>query len=118
MRISTAFNHQQRLLGILNDIYRRAEIFCLPSDQIIKEKKERIYEDPGYKRCPGHVKSYLSGFASCLWSKHWNNLKWVLPYKGVNYDGWDDLPEEGKEAYRKDECTGKHVYKKDPTKDY
>ena len=118
MRVSTAFNIQERICSRLNGIYRTATIFKLSSKQIIERTKNEIWEDEGLKRCPGHVKSYISGFHRAIYENHWNNVTWVLPFNGVNYEKWDDLPEEGKEEYRTGKGHGKHVYKSDMISDF
>jgi len=115
MRSSTSYNHQKRILAKIRDIYGSAKIFKWSLTKFIEAKK-KIYEDPAWQRVPEHVRSYINGYDSAKWENHQQNVvTWVLPFNGVNYNKWDDLPEEGKEAYRKNEAHGIHVYRSDMT---
>lgn len=118
MRILTAFNHKERLMHRLRDIYRQAEIFCLDAESIRIRMRKEIFDDPAYHRVPGWVRMYLKGYDDSLYANHWKYVKWVLPFNGVDYDNWDNLPEEGKELYRTGQAHGRHVYIKDPSKAY
>jgi len=112
MKLSTAINHQNRILILIKDHYSKHLIFRSPHKDMLKDK-EKIFNDEGLKRCPQHVRSFLKGYDLAMWDEYWKNLKWVVPFEGVNYDRWDDLPERGKEAYRNG-ASGCHVYKVDP----
>jgi hypothetical protein len=119
MKSKTAYNHQRRLLQLLQSTWSETEMFCRDHMAHIQCVKDRIYNDAGYKRCPGHVKSFLSGYNMALWDKFTREkIIWVLPFNGMNYAKWDNLPEEGKEEYRKGILTGKHVHKRDNSKDW
>jgi len=111
MRSKTAYNHQVRLITILCDIWSTTIIFHRCHRDHI-EAMTRLWDDEGLKRCPGHVKSYINGYARALWDHHSRcNVVWRLPYNGVLYKGWSDLPEEGKELYLNKTAVGKLVYK-------
>lgn len=113
MKSTTAYNHQKRLISLVRAIYSETRVFKRDHLKHIEAMK-RVWEDEGLRKCPGHVKSYISGYSSCLWDQFTlSETIWVLPFEGVNYLKWDNLPEEGKEEYRKGNLCGKHVHKSD-----
>ena len=118
MKSTTAYNHQRRLLLLLRSIWSSTRISHRHHMAHI-EAMGRLWNDEGLARCPGHVKSFISGYDRALWEQHQQTaVVWRMPFNGVLYAGWDDLPEEGKEAYRSGGATGKHVYKDNENYDW
>lgn len=113
MKSSTAYNHQVRLLQLLNSIWSLTRTFKRDHKaHLIAMSK--FHNDDAFGRVPNHVKDYLSGYGACLWNHFTlNETIWVLPFNNVNYLKWDDLPVQGKDAYRANKLIGKHVHKSD-----
>jgi len=118
MKSKTAFNHQQRLLSRIKDIYSSAKIYQISSSSLIAKKKSFYESEPCWKKLPEHVRSYLSGYDTCLWDKHWELVMWSFNWEGVEYSGWNELPESGKEAIRQNKLSGHHIYIKEPHREY
>lgn len=118
MKTTTAFNHQQRFIGLIQSIFSSTECFCRHHLEHIAEMKKIVWNDPSWNKCPRHVREFVRGYESARWEQFTRyKIVWVLPFEGVNYKKWDDLPEEGKEAYRNG-ATGKHVHLKNEAKEW
>ena len=123
MKTSTAYNHQERLIRLIDSIYSSARAFRLPSDAINKRMKEQVWEDPAMTRVPVHVRSYISGYQRAIYNQHWREVEWVFPWQGIIYKNWSNLPEAGRQYYMSKDAlgqsiTGLHVYKTDNKKHY
>lgn len=60
MRFNTAYNHKQRVLGMLAEVYQSAQIFGMPSHKINERTIAAKKTLP--KNTPQWVHSYLSGW--------------------------------------------------------
>ena len=123
MRISTAFNHQQRIMSKLVYLYSMSKCFKMPSHELQERVKKEIWQDHAWKKLPGHVRSYISGYQACLWQEYWKEVEWVFPWNREIYKKWDMLPEDGRNYYMSIQPdgvapTGLHVYKSDNRKPY
>ena len=64
------------------------------------EERSAILATP--KGFPIHYKEYLRGFTDSLVSSlYYTEVFSKHSWNGLLYDGWDNLPESGKEYYRK-----------------
>jgi len=112
MNLSTAMNHQAILIRAFQQVWTDALAFKHTHTQVL-ENLNKIYATDRWKKVPRHVREYCNGYKQCLYNNHYNHIIWVLPFNGIHYDKWNDLPEEGKEAYRTNKAEGIHVYKSD-----
>lgn len=86
MKKSTALNHQNRLLGHIKEAFHFTEVCRYNHTKHVERIKEKVWNDPAYKKLPGHVKSFLSGYERCLWENFTiKKIVWVLPFENVNY---------------------------------
>ncbi len=119
MHINTVINHEQKFKERIKDIFRRSNHFCLTSKQINDMYSKEILQSAVHAKLPRYSKSFLQGYREALNDAYWKNVKWVLPFDGVMYNGWIELPEEGKELYRSSKnIQGFHVYISDETKHF
>ena len=124
MKESTAYNHMKRLRMVLHDEYMRAEIFKPSMHQLLKGVREKVWDDPAMEKLPRHTKTYLQGIGDTLFlCFKKNHIEWVLPFNGVMYKKFEDLPEAGKKRFgaRYDDperLMGKFVYKDDNSKNW
>jgi hypothetical protein len=99
MKPSTAYNHQQRAVKAIDDIYRRAVIF--KTDSIwIREMVNEVHKS--IKHCPRHVQSYVSGYERRCYEDNWKNLEFCYFINGK----WQTTDKTSK---RKKAFTGKSL---------
>ena len=116
MRIGTALNHQDRYLQRIRGLYHHCQVFCLHADDRLNKVTDLWREINSHKGLPRHVHAFLAGYERCLWERHWEQLDWVFPWDGKIYPGWGELPEEGREYYKRPGSAGFHVYKSNQSK--
>ena len=60
MRIDTAFNHRNRFLGHVREVYAFARISGLSHKVILDTLQARVYDDPAWKKVPGWVQARVT----------------------------------------------------------
>lgn len=118
MRFKTACNHRDRYISYLKHVYALALDFAIPQRELL-ERRNGLIRDKAWDKVPRWVQMYVRGYEDALYNRFFlDNIEWVLPYDGKFYKSFLDLPPDGQAKYRTRDVSGKHVYKKDNTKDW
>jgi hypothetical protein len=84
MKLQTAINHKQRLLGCVTSLVRSSTIMCPLSIQMNAEYATIMESVP--KDCPAWVRSYGRGFYDCLREQmEQEHIEFCYPIHGVLY---------------------------------
>jgi len=111
MNTRTAQNHLEEFKGRLDSIYAAAQIYCPTHQDLVAQKKERIYDDPKLARCPSWVRQILAERDSC----HFNfiqrhRLVWLFKQADGSSVTWEQLDDATRQSYCTADKTGQHYW--------
>jgi len=111
MKVSTACNHLKKAKAWLRGLYSLTKTYHLTQKEMLDHKYNAEIKAIK-KKCPSWVAHYLNGMSEVMfWNLYEYNFIWMLEYNGKIYFRWDELPEEGKEHFRKTGGSGNHYWK-------
>lgn len=112
MKIDTAINHKRRFNVRIADLFGSFCCYHPTHKEICKTLKEQVYNTVLWKRIPEWLRCYVRG---CIDTRlellYQYELEWKLPFNGVLYSKWDELPEEGKKHYMQADTSGNHFWR-------
>lgn len=104
MRFSTAYNHRERIISHLSDLYSGARIFGMLSSDISKRRNEIMATLP--KGAPGWITEYATGWERCMRSFMEREVIFCYTVDGKLYSTWRDRDD----YYEKHGLGPKEVY--------
>jgi len=112
VKLSTAYNHKNRLANKLRNVYHCA-VYDRPAHRLLCERVSAdVWSDPALKRCPSWVATALMEVRHSLSEQVYSHLIWAF----IGSDGrprqLNDLPESDRQAVFKGEIKGAHYWLK------
>jgi hypothetical protein len=100
MNRTTAHNHKERLAAVLDSIYSAAKIYNPTHLELLAQKDQKIWSDPGLKRCPMWVWNVLSERDTVLFHDIQRNWTiWLFPCPDGIARSWEALDEATRASY-------------------
>jgi hypothetical protein len=115
---STAYNHHERLLGVMDGLYMNARLTKTRHHKLRKDVKLYVWEDEGLKRCPQWVKISLVQHCEHLSKNISEWQRWA--YKGSDgklYLSYTDLSKDDQNKVDLGEIEGHHYWLEETNKD-
>ena len=116
MNAETARQHENELCSTIREIYLQAGHDCWSSDELSKALKDRLWSTPVWAKVPRYVKEHINGWDDCLYQEHQKLLWFVMPWNGILYSTFCDLPKDGYKYYLQAPSDGLQVYLNNPGK--
>jgi hypothetical protein len=111
MKISTAYNHQRRLMNTMCAIYAGA-VYSRPNHRdLCAEVVAKVWEDSALKRCPSWVHHGLMIYRNQLSERIYDHLRWGFKgVDGVIRESYSDLSESDRAAVNRGDLQGRHYW--------
>lgn len=104
MKFDTAYNHRERLIRQLSDLYNSAKIFGLQSAEISRRRNEIVSTLP--KKAPRWIMDYVEGWERCMRSTFDRELIFAYTVDGKLYS----IHRDRDDYYEKHGLGPKEVY--------
>lgn len=111
MRTSTAYNHQRRLMRTMADIYTCAVHDRPLHRDLVASVVQRVWDDPGLKRCPDWVGHGLRVYRDQLSDLVYRHLRWgFMGSDGIIRESYLDLSPDDQAAVDRGDIVGRHYW--------
>ena len=111
MNYSTAYNHRERLISVMDGLYINARLSKMRHEKLLKDVKLYVWDDEGLKRCPNWVAASLSQHREHLSKNISEWHRWA--FKGSDgklYLSYTDLSRDDQNKVDLGEIEGHHYW--------
>jgi hypothetical protein len=106
VKLSTAYNHKNRLANKLRNVYGCA-VYDRPTHRLLCERVSAdVWSDPALKHCPRWVTTALMEVRHSLSEQIYSHLVWAFIGSDGSPRQLNDLPEDDRQAVFKGEIKG------------
>ena len=111
MKLSTALNHEQRLINQIDSIYSNVIASKAGHGDILASMKAQVWSDPGLKRCPHWVHHGLIVHAATWRRRIYDHLVWGFMGSDGTPRPLHDLQEPDRQAVLDGAIPGRHYWR-------